>query len=210
MAALHHGVDQEAGDDHAQEHIAEMGILGDVLQALGAVEQAVTQHIVDVVQRDADDLAKAKRQDGQIVTGQAQSGDADQHTEQARHDAGQHQTNGKGDAAGQGAVLGEQRAGVSTHGHETGMAQRQLAQIAGGHVQRHGQDDVDAHGHQHLVLIGGKQIPGQVGKPQEQQRHQHRIHQVAHGHFERFAFGIHLHALLTPFPAPCGQGSRWA
>ena len=88
MAALHHGVDGKAGNDHADEHIGEVGILGDVLQALGTVEQLEAQHIIDVVQGDADDLAKAQRQDGQIITGQAQSRNADQHAEQARHDAG--------------------------------------------------------------------------------------------------------------------------
>ena len=50
----------------------------------------------------------------------------------------------------------------------------------------------------------------QVGKRHEQQSHQHRVHQVAHGHFDRFTVLIHLPALLTPFPAPCGRGSRWA
>ena len=34
VAALHHGVDQKAGDDHAKEHVGEVGVLGDVLQAL--------------------------------------------------------------------------------------------------------------------------------------------------------------------------------
>ena len=210
MAALHHGVDGKAGNDHADEHIGEVGILGDVLQALGTVEQLEAQHIIDVVQGDADDLAKAQRQDGQIITGQAQSRNADQHAEQARHDAGQHQTHDKSDTGGQIAVFREQGAGVSTHGHETGVAQRQLAQITGGNVQRDSQNDVDAHGEKHLVLVGGQHVLGEEGQAHEQQSHQHGVHQVAHGHFERFAFGIHLHALLTPFPEPCGQGSRWA
>ena len=43
MAALHHGMDEEAGDDHTEEDIGEVGVLGDVLEALGAVEQAVAQ-----------------------------------------------------------------------------------------------------------------------------------------------------------------------
>ena len=210
MAALHHGVDGKAGNDHTDEHIGEVGILGDVLQALGTVEQLEAQHIIDVVQGDADDLAKAQRQDGQIITGQAQSRNADQHAEQARHDAGQHQTHDKSDTGGQIAVFREQGTGVSTHGHETGMAQRQLAQITGGNVQRDSQNDVDAHGEKHLVLVGGQHVLGEEGQAHEQQSHQHGVHQVAHGHFERFAFGIHLHALLTPFPAPCGQGSPWA
>ena len=203
-------MDQKAGDDHAQEHIGEVGVLRDVLQALGTVEQLEAQHIVDVVQGDADDLAKAQGQNGQIVTGQTQGRHADDHAEQTGRQAGQHQADDKGDAAGQRAVLGEQSAGVGTHSHETGMAQRQLAQITGGNVQRDGQNDVDAHGEQHLVLIGGKHVAGEEGQHHEQQSHQHQIHQVAHGHFERFAFGIHLSALLTPSPAPCGQGSPWA
>ena len=203
-------MDQKAGDDHAKEHVGEVGVLGDVLQALGAIEQLEAQHIIDVVQGNADDLAKAQRQDGQIVAGQAQGWDADEHTEQTGHDAGQHQTDGKGDTVRQRAELGEQGAGVGTHGHETGMAQRQLPQIAGGNVQGDRQDDIDAHRHQHLVLVGGQDISGQVGKRHEQQRHQHRVHQVAHGHFDRFTVLIHLPALLTPFPAPCGRGSRWA
>ena len=34
MAALHHGMDEEAGDDHTEEDIGEVGVLGDVLEAL--------------------------------------------------------------------------------------------------------------------------------------------------------------------------------
>ena len=60
------------------------------------------------------------------------------------------------------------------------------------------------------VLVSGEHVAGHVGKGQEQQHHQHGVHEVAHGHFERFAILVHLHALLTPFPAPCGQGSPWA
>ena len=79
-------MDQEAGDDHAKEHVGEIGVigvLGDVLQALGAIEQLKAQHIIDVVQGDADDLTKAQRQDGQIVAGQTQGGDADEHPKQS-------------------------------------------------------------------------------------------------------------------------------
>ena len=46
-----------------QMNIGEVGILGDVLQALATAEQLEAQHIIDVVQGDADDLAKAQRQD---------------------------------------------------------------------------------------------------------------------------------------------------
>src|SRR5699024_4456738 len=56
VAALEHGVDEKAGRRHAQEHRQEVGVLGDVLQALGAVKEGKTQHVVDVVQGDADDL----------------------------------------------------------------------------------------------------------------------------------------------------------
>ncbi len=73
---------------------------GDVLQALGAVEQLEAQHIVDVVQGDADDLAKAQGQNGQIVAGQPQGRDTDEHPEQPGHHPGQHQTDGKRHALG--------------------------------------------------------------------------------------------------------------
>ena len=203
-------MDGEAGDDHAKEDVPVVRIFGDVLQALGTVEQFEAQHVIDVVQGDADDLAEAQRQDGEVVAGQAQSRDADKHAEQARHDARQRQTEGEGDTARQRAVLGEQGAGVSTHGHETGVAQRQLAQIAGGNVQGDRQNDVDAHGQQDLVLVGGQHVLGQVGQSHEEQRHQHCVHQVADRHFQGFAFRIHLPIPLTPFPAPDGQGSPWA
>ena len=49
-----------------------------------------------------------------------------------------------------------------------------------------------------------------IKKTPKNAHHQHGVHEVAHGHFERFAILVHLHALLTPFPAPCGQGSPWA
>ena len=210
MAALHHGVDQEAGDDHAQEHVGKVGVFGNVLQALGAVEQLKAQHIVDVVQGDADDLAKAQRQDSQIVAGEPQGGDADKHPKQSGNHPCQHQTDGKGHALGKAGGFGEQGTGVGTHRHKTGVAQRQLPQVAGGNIQRDGQNDVDAYGQQYLVLVGGKHTAGHIGKPHEQQPHQHQIHQVAHGHFDGLAVGFHRSALLTPFPAPCGRGSLWA
>ena len=199
VAALHHGVDEEAGDDHTQEYIPVVGVLGDVLQALCAVEQLEAQHIINVVQGDADDLAKAQRQDGQIVAGQAQGGDADEHPEQPGHDPCQNQTDNKGNALGQVGILRKQRAGIGTHGHKTGVTQRQLPQITGGNVQRDSQNDVDAHGQQHLVLVGGQHILGEEGKPHEQQRHQHGVHQVAHGHFDGFTVGFHRYAPLHLF-----------
>ena len=101
MAALHHGMDEEAGDDHTEENIGEVGVLGDVLEALGAVEQAVAQHIVDVVQGDADDLAEAQGQDGQIVTGQTEGRDADEDAKQAGHHSAQCKADGKGNAIGE-------------------------------------------------------------------------------------------------------------
>ncbi len=73
---------------------------GDVLQALGAVEQLEAQHIINVVQGDADDLAKAQGQNGQIVTGQPQGRDTDEHPEQTGRHPGQHQTDGKSHALG--------------------------------------------------------------------------------------------------------------
>ncbi len=211
MAALHHGVDEEAGDDHTEEYVGEVGILGDILQALGTVEQLEAQQVIDVVQGDTDDLAKAQSQDGQIVTGQAKGRDADDDTEETGHDAGQHQTQRKGDAGRQRAVFGDQSTGIGTHGHETGMAQRQLAQITSGHVQRDSQDDIDAHGEQNFILISREHILRDEGEHHEQQCHQHGVHQVAHRHFQGLTFQfVHVSVPLTPFPAPCGRGSQWA
>ena len=70
-------------------------------------------------------------------------------------------------------------------------------------VTRVGTRGFDAHGHQHLVLIGGKQIPGQVGKPQEQQRHQHRIQQrvgrIGHAGGRVAAHGFAEHLFFADF-----------
>ena len=91
------------------------------------------------------------------------------------------------------------------------MAQRQLTQIAGGHVQGHGEDDIDAHGEQDFVLIGGEDVLRHEGEQNEQQHHQHGVHQIAHRHLQGLAFQfVHVTVPLTPFPAPCGRGSPWA
>ena len=91
------------------------------------------------------------------------------------------------------------------------MAQRQLTQIAGGHVQGHGEDDIDAHGKQDFVLIGGEDVLRHEGEQNEQQHHQHGVHQIAHRHLQGLAFQfVHVTVPLTPFPAPCGRGSPWA
>ena len=50
VSYTHLDVYKRQGDDHAQEHVGKVGILGDVFQTLGAVEQLEAQHIIDVVQ----------------------------------------------------------------------------------------------------------------------------------------------------------------
>ena len=197
---------------HAQEHRQQVGILGDVLEALGAVKERKAKDVVDVVEGDADDLAKAQRQDGQVVAAQTQGRDADQDAEHTGHGGAQGQARRKGHRLRQGAVFGEQGAGVGAHRHKAGMAQGQLPQIAGGHVERDGQDDVDAHQQQHLVLVGAEHILADQLQTQEHQHHQHGVDDVAHRHFQRAVFCFcfaHSGYPLKPFPAPCGPAGRW-
>ena len=192
MTGFHHGVDSKAGDDDTEEDVPVVGIFRDVFQALCAVEQLEAQHIVDVVQGDTDDLAEAQSQDGEVVTGQAKSRDADEDTKDASHDGTQCQTDRKCDTGGQVAVFREQRTGVCTDSHETGVTQRQLAQITGGDVQGDGQNDIDADAHHDLILIGREDVLGHEGQQNEAESHQNEVHQVAHRHFQGFAFCIHF------------------
>ena len=199
VPALDHGVDEKAGQHHAQEHRQQVGVLGDVLQALGAVEKGKAQDVVDVVQGDADDLAKAQRQDGQIVAAQAQGWDADQHAEQAGHQRAQGQARRKGNRLRPGAVFGEQGAGVGAHRHKAGVAQRQLAQVAGGHVQGDGQDDIDAHQQQDFILVGAQDAGRQGLQREKEQDHQHGIDEIAHRHFQRAVFRFcFAHSQIPP------------
>ena len=192
-------MDEKAGQHHAEKDRQKVGVLGDVLEPLGPVKEGEAQDVVDVVEGDADDLAKAEGQDGEVVAAQPQGRDADQHAEQAGHGGAEGEPRRKGDGLRPGAVFGEQGAGVGAHRHKAGVAQRQLPQVAGGDVQRDGQDDVDAHQQQHLVLVGAEHIGAQQLQPNEQQRHQHGVDQVAHRHFQGAVLCFCLaHSFGTP------------
>ena len=96
------------------------------------------------------DLTESQRDDGQVVAGQTQDRDADQHAEQARHNAADYEGHQHGE--GLRGVFRQrhigQRAGERADAHEAGVAQAQFAQDADGQVQRNGQDNVSADRHQ--------------------------------------------------------------
>ena len=152
----------------------------------------------------------------EIVAPQPQSRHADQHAEDGGHHAGEHQRHQDGQRVQRAAQVGgvdpfeEDAAGVGAHRHKARMAQRQLAQVAGGHVQRHRQDDVDAGQGEHggAVAVDHAAL-NEAGKQAEQGQHQHGIDQVPDRHGDRSAFFDHTTSPLTLSRSSCGPGCRW-
>ena len=73
------------------------------------------------------------------------------------------------------------------------------AQIAGGHVQGDGQNDVDAHGDEDAgPVIGDGPAPDQAEEHRPQGDGQHQVDPIADGHGNAFLF--HVAHLLKPFP----------
>ena len=97
------------------------------------------------------------------------------------------------------AVFGKRGAGVGPHRHKAGVAQRQLAQVAGGHVQGDGQDDIDAHQQQDFILVGAQDAGRQGLQREKEQDHQHGIDEIAHRHFQRAVFRFcFAHSQIPP------------
>ena len=97
-----------------------------------------------------DDLTEGQRHDGQIVTGQAQNGDADKEAEQTGHHTADHEGQQHCQRLRCGFVQHhiDQRAGEGTHAHEARMAETQLTKDADSQVQRDRQNDIGTDGHQ--------------------------------------------------------------
>ncbi len=199
MARLHHRVDEEERDGDHHEGVEEARVAGDAREALGAAREVEAQDAVDVEHDHADDLGEAEGDDGEVVALQAQGGDADDHAADGGHDAAEEQAageEGRGGGAARDEVArahaedglqahDEDGAGVASHRHEAGVAQRQLAQVARGDVERDGHDDVDADLLQHrgLVAADGTAVDEQLAHDEERE-HEEGVYGVAHGHGE--------------------------
>ena len=114
--------------------------------------------LVPVEQDDADDLAEAQRDDGQIVAAQAQHRKAQQDAEAGREQAGQRQAGPEAQAEG----LREQRVGIGADRVEGDVAEVEQAGEADHDVQAPAEHDVDQHG-------GGDVDHVAVGERQERQ-----------------------------------------
>ena len=97
-----------------------------------------------------DDLTKSQRDDGQVVAGQTQNRDADEHAEQTCHRAADHE--GQQQCKGLRGVFGhddiDERTGERADAHEAGVAEAQLTQHTDGQVQRDRHNDIGADGHE--------------------------------------------------------------
>ena len=105
-------------------------ILQGEVQAVGIHAQITGVHNV------LDDLTKSQRDDGQVVAGQTQNGDADEHAEQTCHRAADHE--GQQQCKGLRGVFGhddiDERAGERADAHEAGVAEAQLTEDPDGQV----------------------------------------------------------------------------
>ena len=113
-----------------------------------------------VLDDDPDDLAEAERHDGEVVAAQPQRGHARRGARRrAAVDHPADERAGRRRSASESATRAARRSGrrsqsamvilaggVGAHRHEAGVADRELAGEAVHHVERDGQDDVDAGG----------------------------------------------------------------
>ena len=137
----------------AVEREAEEARARDVGQAVGAAGD-----LVPVEQDDADDLAEAQRDDGQVVAAQAQDGKAQHDAEARGEQAGQRQAGPEAQPEG----LREQGVGVGADGVEGDVAEVEQAGEADHDVQAPAEHDVDQDG-------GGDVDDVAVGERQERQ-----------------------------------------
>jgi hypothetical protein len=79
----------------------------------------------------------------------------------------------------------EDGARVATHGHEAGVAKRQLAEVAGRDVERDGQDDVDADLLDDARLVAAHHAAIDHELAHDEKDHDEKgVDQIAHGHGE--------------------------
>ena len=151
---------QHHGDNGDPEHHVQVGQTVDADQRLTLLTliKALAAGDFEILDNDADDLTKAKRDDGQIVAVQTQCRNADKHAEhagdQAADNGDKQESHGvvHDDAVGD-KQLTDQGGGIRTDGFEAAAAKRQLAKHADGKVQRSGHDHRDAAGHDDTLDI---------------------------------------------------------
>ncbi len=107
------------------------------LRTVGDVDRRV-----QVVEEDADDLAEAERDDGEIVAAQLERGRAEQHAEAAGDQRPQRQHHIHRPVQAE-LRRTEQGVGVGAHGEERDVAQVEQARIADHDVEAQRQHDVE-------------------------------------------------------------------
>ena len=181
---------QRHGSNLETEHLdgpaeldAEEGDAVDLVDALGAVGQV--DRAVQVVEEDADDLAKTQGDDGQVVAAQLERGRAQQHTEQTGQRSGQRDDRPDGQVQ---AVRkcgryprksfsqvrrAEQRKQIRAHGKESHVTQVEQAGVADHDVQAQRQQHVQKR-HVQNAHPGVAALLQEQGQNQQGQRHQQK------------------------------------
>ena len=129
---------------------------------------------------NADHFAEAHGQQGQVGTFDFQGGDSQHHAEECGDDHGTQQA---GDKLQPGAGV-HQRGGVRADAEERGLAQGQLAGVAGQHVDADAQDDIDT---DHVNDLHNVHIRGDNGQCNQNCRNNQHFQQ--RGRFIRFRHG---------------------
>ncbi len=152
----------------------------------------------------ADDLGKAQGNDGQVVALEAQRRDADDEAAEGGAHATEDDAEHKEERGGWGArgkvarghahrvhhPHDEDGAGVATHRHEAGMAERQLAEVAGRDVERDGEDDVDANLLDDAGLVAAHHAAVDHELAHDEEHYDEDcVDQIAHGHGEAAVAG---------------------
>src|ERR1043165_6272543 len=167
--------DRQAGEEVDPEEIAPVR---DAAEAVRAAD------LLDVEDEHADDLAEAERDDGQVIAAQPQRRQADEVAGHRRQRAAREQRHNEERVLRAGILVGvrrevevgEERGEVSAHGHESGVAERELPGVAVDDVQRHRQRDVDADQDDDAGVVGdaGEAQRGQAPGGGEEESHEDR------------------------------------
>ena len=210
MAALHHRMNQEANDANAEECVEKRCVLWNILQARRAVGELKAQYAVDVEQHDADDFAKAQRDDRQIVSLESQRRNADEDADDTRGERAEQEPDRERDAGVQPGARHEDCRRIGADRHETRVTQRELAQVSGCDVERHREDDVDADEHQDLRIILCDDAGVDEREAEDQKRYkEQRIDRITRGHRDFLICLLHLcHLILSR--ASGVRGGPWA
>ena len=147
------------------------GVHGQRRRAEGPKQIAISRHSsqpsgaahrVHILENDANNFPKTQRHNGQVVALEPEGGCSDCQTRHRGQQARSNEAHWEKDPLQENGIppqpgrhhRGQHGRGVRTHGHETGVSQRELARKAVDEIEAGSQHHTDTHPHHHVQKVG--------------------------------------------------------